>query len=76
MEGDVAGRYLPRYPSGDKVAGEDLRSFITNFYSLSDRQEENEQWINSFTEDAHVKIGADEAQGSEGKPQSTNAKTT
>ncbi|CAM1505412.1 Fc.00g110490.m01.CDS01 [Cosmosporella sp. VM-42] len=67
MEEDAAGRYLPLYPSGDKVATADVRSFITNFYLLSDNPEENERWISSFTEDAYVQMGADKAQGSEGK---------
>jgi hypothetical protein len=46
--------------------GQDVESFINKFYEWSDNPEDNEPWINAFTDDAYVQIGPQKAQGAEG----------
>lgn len=67
MDSRIPDRYHPLYPEDRGAPEADIQSFIANFYRVSDIADENEQWINSFTEDAHVQIGDDEAKGSEGE---------
>lgn len=67
MDGDQATRYVPLYPTDNRNPDQEIQSFITNFYRISDNPEEDERWVNSFSEDAHVQIGADEAHGLQGE---------
>ncbi|KAI9154747.1 hypothetical protein HJFPF1_07304 [Paramyrothecium foliicola] len=41
----------------------EIKEFLTEFYRLSDTPEEHEAWINSFTSDAFIQIGAQKAEG-------------
>ena len=74
MDGDAQERYEPVYPTDYGIPGKNIQSFITNFYRISDNPEENERWINTFTKDAQVQIGADKAHGSFGEFRSTAQK--
>ncbi|EHK16626.1 uncharacterized protein TRIVIDRAFT_131611, partial [Trichoderma virens Gv29-8] len=42
-----------------------IRTFISNFYKISDNQEANALWVDQFTKDAHVAIGPGKADGAE-----------
>ncbi|KAF4446695.1 hypothetical protein FALBO_17044 [Fusarium albosuccineum] len=66
MAENIPDRYIPQYATADDWDDQDLQQFITNFYRISDNPEKNQQWVNSFTQEANVQIGADKAQGSKG----------
>ncbi|RMJ09684.1 hypothetical protein CDV36_010709 [Fusarium kuroshium] len=68
MAKNIPERYLPQYAKEDDWDDQELQDFVTSFYRLSDNPEENQRWVDSFTEDANVQIGADKAQGSEEIP--------
>lgn len=59
--------YTPLYPVPDGLPDAEIRTFITNFYKISDRPEANEQWVDQFTKDARVTIGPGKANGQEGE---------
>ncbi|ETS05627.1 hypothetical protein M419DRAFT_54011, partial [Trichoderma reesei RUT C-30] len=42
-----------------------IRAFLSDFYRISDRPEENERWVEQFTADARVAIGSGKATGTE-----------
>ncbi|POR32825.1 Uncharacterized protein TPAR_06973 [Tolypocladium paradoxum] len=63
MAGAVGGGYFPVYPHHGDLPDPEVRTFITNFYHISDRPDANELWISYFTEDAHVTVGNDSARG-------------
>ncbi|EEU46609.1 uncharacterized protein NECHADRAFT_79373 [Fusarium vanettenii 77-13-4] len=65
MAKNIPERYLPQYAKEDDWDDKELQDFVTSFYRLSDNPEENQRWVDSFTDDANVQIGADKAQGSE-----------
>ncbi|KAF4984455.1 hypothetical protein FZEAL_356 [Fusarium zealandicum] len=65
MADNIPDRYFPQYAEQDAWDDKDLRDFVTNFYRLSDKAEDNQNWVDSFTQDARVQIGADKAQGSQ-----------
>ncbi|PTB64280.1 hypothetical protein BBK36DRAFT_1161334 [Trichoderma citrinoviride] len=60
---DEAG-YSPQYPA-DSSLPNGLQAFISEFYRISDRPEDNERWVGQFTEDARVVIGPGKATGTE-----------
>ena len=62
---DEAG-YSPQYPA-DSSLPNGLQAFISEFYRISDRPEDNERWVGQFTEDARVVIGPGKATGTEGE---------
>ncbi|KAF7551507.1 hypothetical protein G7046_g7705 [Stylonectria norvegica] len=59
----IPGRYLPAYPDNSGPPDATIQDFITNFYRISDDERDNEQWVQSFTSDAKIQIGADKAEG-------------
>ncbi|PNY28683.1 Uncharacterized protein TCAP_01392 [Tolypocladium capitatum] len=63
MAGTLSGGYFPVYPHHGDLPDPEVRAFITNFYHISDRPDANELWISSFTKDAHVTLGNDNARG-------------
>jgi hypothetical protein len=67
MSKHLLGGYFPQYPHHDSLPDPEIRTFITNFYHASDRQEANELWISYFTKDAQVLIGRDGGAGQQGK---------
>lgn len=62
----LSGGYFPLYPHHDTLPDPEIRTFITNFYRVSDRPDANELWISYFTKDAYVRIGTDGGQGEKG----------
>ncbi|KAG5952063.1 hypothetical protein E4U53_001702, partial [Claviceps sorghi] len=65
MSGSLSGGYFPVYPHHDDLPDPEIRTFITNFYRVSDRADRNELWISYFTKDAQVIMGSDEGKGEE-----------
>ncbi|KAM0253322.1 hypothetical protein ACHAQJ_007326 [Trichoderma viride] len=65
MSGSVIAGYVPLYPVHDNLPDPEIRTFITNFYRISDRPDANELWVGQFTEDARVAIGPANATGRE-----------
>ncbi|KAL7938987.1 hypothetical protein V8C35DRAFT_93654 [Trichoderma chlorosporum] len=65
MSGSVNAGYTPLYPVPDALPDAEIRTFISNFYSISDRPEANEQWVAQFLKDATVAIGPAKASGQE-----------
>ncbi|KAG6033979.1 hypothetical protein E4U41_006732 [Claviceps citrina] len=63
MSGSLSGGYFPLYPHHDDLPDPQIRTFITNFYRVSDRPDQNELWISYFTKDARVMIGGDGGNG-------------
>lgn len=59
--------YTPLYPVPDGLPDAEIRTFITNFFKISDRPELNDKWLEQFTEDARVAIGPGKANGQEGE---------
>ncbi|KAH0498963.1 hypothetical protein TgHK011_006188 [Trichoderma gracile] len=62
---DEAG-YKPLYAADSSLpdsAG--IRAFLSDFYRISDRPEDNERWVGQFTADARVVIGSGKATGTE-----------
>lgn len=66
MASSVQGGYFPIYPVQDLLPDPEIRTFITNFYHISDKPDSNELWVSHFTEDAHVTMGNDTGHGQEG----------
>ncbi|KAM0249405.1 hypothetical protein ACHAP5_002794 [Fusarium lateritium] len=64
MAQNVPDNYIPQYAQQDEWEDKELQKFAIEFYRISDSPEENQRWVDSFTEDAQVQIGADKAQGS------------
>lgn len=67
MAQNAPDNYTPQYAKQDEWEDQELQKFAIEFYRISDNPEENQRWVDSFTEDAQVQIGADKAQGSKGK---------
>ncbi|KAG6014603.1 hypothetical protein E4U54_005036 [Claviceps lovelessii] len=65
MSGSLSGGYFPVYPHHDDLPDPEIRTFITNFYRVSDRADRNELWISYFTKDAQVIMGSDGGKGEE-----------
>ncbi|KAL6859613.1 hypothetical protein J3F83DRAFT_315104 [Trichoderma novae-zelandiae] len=58
--------YTPLYPADSSLPDDaGIRAFISDFYRISDRREDNERWVGQFTEDARVVIGPGKASGKE-----------
>lgn len=66
MAQNVPENYVPLYATQDEWQDKELQQFAIDFYRISDNPEENQRWVDSFTEDASVQIGADKARGSKG----------
>ncbi|KAF5239761.1 hypothetical protein FANTH_9840 [Fusarium anthophilum] len=66
MAQDAPKNYVPLYATQDEWQDKELQQFAIDFYRISDNPEENQRWVDSFTEDASVQIGADKARGSKG----------
>ncbi|KAH6964338.1 hypothetical protein DER45DRAFT_146869 [Fusarium avenaceum] len=64
MAQNAPDNYIPQYAKQDEWEDQELQKFAIEFYRISDNPEENQRWVDSFTEDAQVQIGADKAQGS------------
>ncbi|KAM0218910.1 hypothetical protein ACHAPA_001605 [Fusarium lateritium] len=64
MAQNAPDNYIPQYAQQDEWEDKELQKFAIEFYRISDSPEENQRWVDSFTEDAQVQIGADKAQGS------------
>ncbi|KAJ4268703.1 hypothetical protein NW762_002770 [Fusarium torreyae] len=64
MAQNVPENYVPQYAKQDEWEDKELQKFAIEFYRISDKPEENQRWVDSFTEDAKVQIGADKARGS------------
>ncbi|KAF5639831.1 fungal specific transcription factor [Fusarium sp. NRRL 52700] len=64
MVQNVPENYVPLYATQDEWQDKELQQFAIDFYRISDNPEENQRWVDSFTEDASVQIGADKARGS------------
>ncbi|KAF5669651.1 fungal specific transcription [Fusarium heterosporum] len=64
MAQNVPDNYVPQYAKQDEWEDQELQKFAIEFYRISDNPEENQRWVDSFTDDAQVQIGADKAQGS------------
>lgn len=67
MSGSVSAQYVPLYPVHGGLPDPEIRTFITNFYRISDKQELNELWVDQFTKDAHIAVGPAKATGREGQ---------
>ncbi|KAL7960728.1 hypothetical protein V8C34DRAFT_302769 [Trichoderma compactum] len=65
MAGSADAGYIPLYPVPDGLPDAEIRTFITNFYKISDRQELNEKWLDQFTEDARIAMGSVKGNGKE-----------
>ncbi|KJZ71782.1 hypothetical protein HIM_08802 [Hirsutella minnesotensis 3608] len=63
MAGAISGGYFPVYPQHGDLPDPEVRTFITNFYRVSDKPDANELWISYFTKDADVTMGADTGHG-------------
>lgn len=63
MAGAVSGGYFPVYPHHDNLPDPEIRTFITNFYRTSDKQDSNELWVSYFTKDADIVMGNDKGKG-------------
>lgn len=61
------GGYFPLYPVQDLLPDPEIRTFITNFYRISDKPDSNELWLSHFTEDAQVTMGNDTGRGPQGE---------
>ncbi|KAK1239763.1 hypothetical protein MKX07_001217 [Trichoderma sp. CBMAI-0711] len=59
--------YTPLYAAADSRLPDEagIRAFLSEFYRISDRPEENERWVEQFTADARVAIGSGKATGTE-----------
>jgi hypothetical protein len=70
MAGSVVNEagYTPLYAAADSRLPDEagIRAFLSDFYRISDRPEENERWVEQFTADARVAIGSGKATGTEG----------
>lgn len=55
------------YPVQDLLPDPEIRTFITNFYRISDSPDSNELWVSHFTEDAQVTMGNDTGRGQQGE---------
>lgn len=66
MSEHLSGGYFPVYPQHDNLPDPEIRTFITNFYRVSDRPDRNELWISHFTKDAQVIMGNDRGKGEQG----------
>jgi hypothetical protein len=66
MASSVQGGYFPIYPVQDLLPDPEIRTFITNFYRISDKQDSNELWVSHFTEDSQVAMGNDTGRGHQG----------
>lgn len=66
MSSGASNQYKPAYAENDGRNDAAFCDFITNFYRRSDNSEENQGWVDSFTQDAFVQIGVDKASGSKG----------
>ncbi|KAF5639744.1 fungal specific transcription [Fusarium sp. NRRL 25303] len=64
MAQNAPENYVPLYATQDEWQDKELQQFAIDFYRISDNPEENQRWVDSFTEDASVQIGADKARGS------------
>ncbi|KAG5744366.1 hypothetical protein H9Q69_004567 [Fusarium xylarioides] len=64
MSQNAPENYVPLYATQDEWQDKELQQFAIDFYRISDNPEENQRWVDSFTEDASVQIGADKARGS------------
>ncbi|KAF4444604.1 Fungal specific transcription factor [Fusarium acutatum] len=64
MAQNAPENYVPLYATQDEWQDKELQQFAIDFYRISDNPEENQRWVDSFTEDANVQIGADKARGS------------
>ncbi|CAJ0553437.1 Ff.00g119490.m01.CDS01 [Fusarium sp. VM40] len=64
MAQNAPDNYIPQYAKQDEWEDQELQKFAIEFYRISDNPEENQRWVDSFTKDAQVQIGADKAQGS------------
>ncbi|SPJ85556.1 uncharacterized protein FTOL_11337 [Fusarium torulosum] len=64
MAKNAPDNYIPQYAKQDEWEDQELQKFAIEFYRISDNPKENQRWVDSFTEDAQVQIGADKAQGS------------
>ncbi|KAM4060327.1 fungal specific transcription factor [Hirsutella rhossiliensis] len=63
MSGAVSGGYMPVYADDGELPDPEVRTFITNFYRISDRPDANELWISYFAKDAHVTMGTEKGRG-------------
>ncbi|KAM3558660.1 hypothetical protein MY1884_003861 [Beauveria asiatica] len=63
MASSVQGGYFPIYPVQDLLPDPEIRTFITNFYHISDKPDSNELWVSYFTDDAQVTMGNDTGRG-------------
>ncbi|KAF5588531.1 fungal specific transcription factor [Fusarium pseudocircinatum] len=64
MAQNAPENYVPLYATQDEWQDKELQQFAIDFYRISDNPEENQRWVDSFTEEASVQIGADKARGS------------
>lgn len=58
---------MPVYADDGELPDPEVRTFITNFYRISDRADANELWISYFAKDAHVTMGTDQGHGEQGR---------
>lgn len=66
MTDNVPENYIPKYAQQDEWEDKELQKFAIEFYQISDNPEDNQRWVDSFTDEARVQIGADKARGSKG----------
>ncbi|KAL4726137.1 hypothetical protein ACLX1H_006814 [Fusarium chlamydosporum] len=64
MTDNVPENYIPKYAQQDEWEDKELQKFAIEFYQISDNPEDNQRWVDSFTDEARVQIGADKARGS------------
>ncbi|CCT66241.1 uncharacterized protein FFB20_01796 [Fusarium fujikuroi] len=64
MAQNAPENYVPLYATQDEWQDKELQQFAIDFYRISDNPDENQRWVDSFTEGASVQIGADKARGS------------
>lgn len=60
------------YPVQDLLPDPEIRTFITNFYRISDSPDSNELWVSHFTTDAQVTMGNDTGRGQQGEQERTH----
>ncbi|OAA73926.1 hypothetical protein ISF_00827 [Cordyceps fumosorosea ARSEF 2679] len=55
MASSVQAGYFPVYPVQDLLPDPEIRTFLTNFYRISDNPASDELWVSHFTDDAHIR---------------------
>ena len=61
----MEARYVPVWP--DEGLRPVTKNFVSRFYELSDKPEENEAWVDLFDEKATLIMGPSKGEGKDGR---------